>query len=399
MPPQENQPENTIPNEFIPQEVEEKKSKFFKRVKIAGLIILSLLILAVITLAGRFIYLKTKSTYVVNEKPEPKDSTQVVIVNPEKPKEDDSWETFSNSNYKFSLQYPKDDILIFNKNNSGDTLLKIIYKDVIPKENPSGENLVKGYIVTVNPLELLQRDIDTVTNVKREYFKLNCPDSATITEKEGRKIDGIEGRGFKVTNCNSNYDVSYIPGDNYIYEIIKIYKGDLGFEQNYKSIVNQIEQTIDVKLDSENTGPYLTYSDNSISFEYPKTLDTSCCQVPQPPINRVQNIITLAENDDSQAVGLFTSYSANGDLNSFVENQKVLLSDDYKVVKGTAPNGTEEEITIAGQRALVLSGYSWRGNDFIYLLYPNGRNLLTISKTDISEDSFNHIIDTLKFLN
>lgn len=397
-------PENLAPENLNPQYVEQKKKSFFKKVKLGLLAIAVILVLVILIAGGRYIYLKTKSNYVVTQQPEAKDSTQVVVVKPEPKEEESSWETFSSAGYKFSIQYPKDDTLQFNEDNKENSLVKIFYKDIIPQKNPTGENLIKGYIISVNPLKLQQRDLNSVVNVKRESFKVSCPESAEISEVSKKVIDNIEGRGFTVSRCNSNYDVSYIPGDNFIYEFIKVYKGDLGFEQNYKSITNQIEQTFKINLESENTGPYTKYEDtrNKISFEYPKEMNTECCQVPEPPISgisRQSGIITLALGNNSQAIGFFKQYIANENLDQFIDQQKQILTDDYKVVKSTEPQGNQTEMTIGGQRAVMLSNYTWQGNDLVYLFYPDQRNLLIISKTGISDNTFNHIVETFKFLN
>jgi len=204
--------------------------------------------------------------------------------------------------------------------------------------------------------------------------------------------------GFDINDCNSDYAINYIAANDFVYEVMQVYKGDLGFEQIYKSRTNQILSSLLIDEDLPEVSPTVLYEEKIIgfAFEYPRNMDSNCCTVPAPPQNNLVTLVTLAENDNSDALGFFYSYKNKGvNLDDYVENQKTKLSDEYTIVKNKSPEGKETEMTISGQRAVMLSGYSWRGNDIIYIPLPRKQNVLMISKMNVSEETFNTIKESI----
>lgn len=380
-------------------EIEEKKKSFYLKIKLLGLGVFVFIVIIILFTVGRYIYINTKSTYVANPETEQTLPEQEIIINPEEEEEVEEWEIYSSDKYRFAFDYPKGDSLTVTDVSENEFSVEVRHKDIIPDENPDGQNMIKGYIFRVVPLKLSASDITSAALAKRDWFFSQCPDTATINSEYGNTIGGFDAVSFDVFDCNSNYSISYVAANNFVYEVSRVYKGDLGFKQIYKSRLNQILYTLVIETDRPELSPNATHYDKvGFSFDYPRGMDAGCCWVPPPPQEELQNHITLAENDSSHAIGFFYTYrNSRIDFYSYVEEHKTKLIDEYKIVKNKEPETTETELGIAGQKAIMLSGYSWRGNDLIYIPFTPKQNVLVISKTDLSEDAFNTIINSLEF--
>jgi len=149
---QPNQPalpsEPQAPKEI---EIEEKKDKFYKKIKYISLGVLILISTAILLSFARIIYNKTKDTYVVDPETEATMPGQELIITEEEPAEVEEWEIYSSEKYRFSFDYPKGDALFVSDLSAEKFLVEVRSSNIVPSENPDGENLVKGYIFQVIP--------------------------------------------------------------------------------------------------------------------------------------------------------------------------------------------------------------------------------------------------------
>jgi len=388
-------PEQLSPKE---EEIEEKKNKFYKKLKLISLGTLVLISIAILLSFVRIIYIKTKDTHVVNPEDKSTMPGQEIIIIEKDPAEVEEWEIYSSEKYIFSVDYPKGDALFVSDLSEDKFSVEIRSSNIIPDKKPNGENLVKGYIFHVIPLKLSASDLERAAKIKRDWYVSLCPETATIYQTSGRTVANLAAVGFDINDCNSDYAINYIAANDFVYEVMQVYKGDLGFEQIYKSRTNQILSSLLIDEDLPEASPTVLYEEKRVgfTFEYPRDMDSNCCTVPAPPQDYLVTLVTLAENDNSDALAFYYSYRNNGvNFGDYVESQKMKLSDEYTIVKNKSPEGKETEMTISGQRAVMLSGYSWRGNDIIYIPIPRKQNVLMISKMNVSEETFNTIKESI----
>lgn len=165
--------------------------------------------------------------------------------------------------------------------------------------------------------------------------------------------------------------------------------------------------------DPDQTANWSTYSNEKygFSFKYPK-LDDSCCNISGPSSESAEEIIVLAdksttmEGTDKPFNGLAMYVDPNPTNMSFsdyVKNEKNILIKHKEAFTGDTDmsEGTESNITVAGQEGIMLDGYSWDSIKRIYVPMPDSQNILVISKMDESKGSFNavfsQILNTFKF--
>ncbi|MFC1756206.1 hypothetical protein ACFLZK_02325 [Patescibacteria group bacterium] len=399
LPPKELEKEVVSSDDNLSQEdVEKKKEAFFKKIKLIGFIIIGGIAAISLFSLGRFAYNKTKSTYSTKPIPETTESSQEIIKKEEVPINTNEWEIYSNEKYGFSFDYPKGDPLFATDLSEDEFLVQIYSSDIIPEEKPTGENLVKGYIFQVKPLKLEARDLESAVIVKKDSFGTLCPDTASITDIVEVMVSDLKGKGFKILNCNADYSISYVSFGGYIYEITQIFKGDVGFKQVYKAKTNQILQSINIEQGLSNGPTHILYeSERGFSFSYPRYLDSEYSDVPYPPQSTAEKLITVAENDNTNAVGFY--YGRGGkdfEFNAYIDEQTQLLIDDYTVVKGRAPEGKKTEITIDGLQSYKYEDYTWEGNTLIYVPLKKTKGALIISKTDMSDNIFDDILESIK---
>ena len=287
--------------------VKKKKERFFKTVKIVGLSCLGLILLIVLITFLRSIYIKNKDKFVVVDN-KGEGNQGVVVVTEEEENEKENWETYSNDTFRFSFNYPKEDKLVVEDPSDDEYIAKIVFAGIVPEKSPKGENMIKGYMFSVNPLALSKRNIDSVVSLKRDYFVEICPDTAEVSQIMDTWIDNLPGKKFEISNCNSDYIVSYVPENNYIYEIVQTFKGDLGYKQTYKSQTNIMLDSLIIYEQQVQVDPITKFENQQyhFSFEYPSNLDSQCCKVAEPPYERLINFITLSTGDPEKVVGFFS---------------------------------------------------------------------------------------------
>ena len=146
-------------------------------------------------------------------------------------------------------------------------------------------------------------------------------------------------------------------------------------------------------------GPFKTFVDdkNKISFKHPN-LDETCCEATPPPLNELSTIVllgdktTFKDNNNFDGVGVYIStnrYRSSG-FNNTIESQKKLLKEDYKVVRGYDAVTEDGPIKVGKYDGVILKGYSWRGNDLIYVELPNqySPRLIVFSIKNLTGEEF-----------
>lgn len=381
------------------EEIEKKKLAFQKKIKIIGFAVIGFTAIIAIFSMAKIIYNQNKETYSTSQVQESTQSSgPSVPSNNQHPLPDDSWEIYSSEKYGLSFEYPKGDLLKISDVSENEIAIQVLSKDIVPQENPTGDNLVKGYIFQVKPLKLEARDLESAVSVKRDFYQSQCAETSSVTDIIGVEVSGIEGRGFMIYNCNSDYDISYVAANGYIYEVIQIFKGDVGFKQVYKAKANQIASLVKIEQETIAESPFVEFeSKYGFSFSYPRGLDSQYSNAPFPPKDTAERVITIAENDDTNAVGFYYDRSPKVDFDTYLNEQIQILIDDYVVVKGAQPEGSKVEFTIDGQKAVKLEGYSWRDNDLIYVKTPDDKGVVILSTTNISDEILSNIIESIKF--
>jgi hypothetical protein len=282
--------------------------------------------------------------------------------------------------------------IIYDKNNSGDVT--------------SLDNLSEGYIFRISSFSTALRQIGEIAKVKKESFSLSCPTTATITEISEIFVNDIEGRTFEVKNCGADYKVTYVLKNGINYEFAQIFKGDYGYRQAYKAetegILNSIKFYPDEPID---LGPLETYKNSgySFSFDYPKSLDKECCMVSGPISGTSRKIMILGDpntyidENNLDVIGFFVDEYKTGSFDSYVEKQKNLLTDDYIVTKSESPKTEIREIDVGDRKGIMLRGYSWKGNDLIYIDLSESRTkaVLTISLKNSSGENFENTVNSI----
>ncbi len=283
---------------------------------------------------------------------------------------------------------------------------------VYDKKNPnptSGleENLGEGFIFRVTPLDIGIRKIDSITQIKMDSFKVKCPTTAVFSEVKKDLVDTIDALGFEIRNCNGDYVVHYIPRFGIYYEIVQFSKGDFGYRQKYRATLDEMLKAFTFYPEATSPiGPFKTFIDetNRILFIHPN-LDEKCCELPKPPVNEPSKVVMLGNKatykdaDHFDGIGLFVIGLGNNGIgfDQFIEEQKRLLIEDYKVVKGEDPLVSQANIKVGDYKATRLNGYSWRGNDLVYAEIPGGwgKRILIFSIRNISGSSFETTINDI----
>ncbi|HOV97741.1 MAG TPA: hypothetical protein PLW49_01865, partial [bacterium] len=113
---------------------------------------------------------------------------------------------------------------------------------------------------------------------------------------------------------------------------------------------------------------------------------------------------TYVDENNLDAITIYEDSNREINFDAYMEKQKTLLVDDYIVTMGESPKPEIRAIKVGDRDAIMLRGYSWRGNDLIYLNISNddrASKILVISIKNISGESFtnitNEILKSFKF--
>ncbi len=399
----------SIPLEQEQQEKEKvvkKKRTFFTLI---AALLLAVVAFGLLLLSAFFIYQKyfAPTTPIIATPTVEQPAQQ----NPEIPVEKVT--QYKSDNLKLSLEYPNEAKLIDTWDTSGQTKkLEIFFsKDTSAINNPAGikdSEISEGYIFRISTFTTTIRNIDEISNVKKESIKSTCPETAEFADTYATQINGIDSRAFEVKNCNGDSTITYAPKFGVFYAFEQIYKGDLGYKQKQKAITQEILDSI--RFYPEATAPvapYEVYTNDTykFSFEHPR-FDSSCCDLAGPPIDtNTEKLVVLADKEtfvsktDFDGVAVYAYKLGNeGNYQDFLEKQKKTLVDDYIVVRGTQPKLQEIGIKVGDKNAVLLRGYSWRETDLVYADISGGTGghyALIISIRNMTGDKFEQKVDRI----
>ncbi|MBW6441414.1 hypothetical protein K0B04_00705 [Patescibacteria group bacterium] len=395
---------NPMLNQIIDIKAKEKEIKRKKRrfKSIAWLVIIALLTISISPSAVSFY-----KRYFV--KPIPKVAEPEINYNngSEENLNPENIVEYKSDEFKISLEYLGKASLYENFVLSDLTKkIEVIYDKNNEGENTSLDSLTEGYIFRISIFPTSLRKIDEIAQVKKDVFAIECPETTIITDTQGTNIDSVDGRTFEVKNCGADYVVTYVVKNGLNYEFAQIFKGDLGYRQLYKAETEDIVRSVKFYPETHQLGPTEIYESTrfKISFEYPRSLDSECCNITGPMAGRPILLLTLGDpenyvnENNLDAIAFFTDENKVGDFNDYLETQKILLSEDYLVTKGQSPKPQIRSVKVGDREAVMLRGYSWRGNDLIYVdITPtNERNrVLVISIHNISGESFEKVTDSI----
>ncbi|NMB91357.1 hypothetical protein GYA37_00755 [candidate division WWE3 bacterium] len=403
---------NSIPNtksnvesviDIEKKEMEIKKKK--KRFKfILTVLIISILLLTLVPIVVNFYkrsYIKNKPIVQTIEEEDKKIKVEDIQVEKKIQHNSDS--------LSISLEYLDKAKLLESAEGDGQIKkLEIIYEKQPSSDTSASvteDNLKEGYIFKVSTFITTQRELDEIVQVKKDAFTIKCPQTATLSDINETTIDGIEGRTFEVTNCGSDYKLTYIVKGTLNYEFAQVVKGDIGYKQVYKAETEDILSSLKFYLDKTDRGPLETFISTpyGFQFEHPK-FSLECCEISNPASKNAEKIVVLGDTstfidkNNFDGIGIFVDKSYDEDFNTYMEVQKKTLVDDYIVVKGEAPKLEEKSLKVGDKNGLMLKGYSWRGEDLIYVNISPGssRNIvLVISIKNMSGVSFEKKVDEI----
>ncbi len=333
-----------------------------------------------------------------NEEQAPKNPTVI----DQKPK--DPYTTFTSEQYKFQVKFNSEKNYFHQRGAFSPNPAFFMFSSKENKsQSPDNEKeLSDGYIVKISVFEEIDLDPQDLAGRKREKFKLECPKQSEISQIYSINLDNVETSSFEVKNCNQDYIVHFAKFEDFVYEIMQIYKGDIGFRQQYKSYTDEIIDSIKwirpPKVKDQTTT--LENKDFLVKITHP-WLDTQCCSVTEPAIAKLNEIAVLAQSKDklgntiptekiTDKLGIFGAPKNNESFELFLNKQKQALIKEFQVVEGKNPVNTKETLVNLGygERSLTgvkLEGYAWWGkvilaehpysNYFLIFVIPNGASL------------------------
>jgi len=320
---------------------------------------------------GRYIYM----TYIYSPPPTMPETT---IIKPKPPSEPPiTQKAFTNQELMLALFYPSNSEITSVEKNASGSIIKttILYSGDKKTGDPdlTQQDIKNGYYIKITRFITQQANIESILTSKMEGLRQKCLESSNFTVAEKTTLDSVEGKRFSITNCEGNWRVTYIPRFYSYYEIEQFMRGDFGYIEKYSNETDDIVKTIKFYADEPPAyGEFETFYDkeNKYSLDH-RHYNSVCCAVPEPPTGSFQKRIVLADPSsiiDAQnfdGFGVFIIDSGNFD--ELVGLHKRTLRDEYVVINGIEPTTQEKTLEIGGNQAVWLKGYSWKGNDLIYI--------------------------------
>lgn len=392
------------------KEIEEKERIIEQRKKKFKIFSITLLVISLISVIifgalaySNYITEKNKERKITT--PEPEQTTILDI--------SDVFVLYNNDELMLNVRYPENVVVTENKTYNGDVRnIEITYSP----NNGFDENneLTEGFIVRVTPLQLARESIEKIAEVKRESFYQECGTNSQISNIRSDVIDNNLAKSFDVRNCNGDFKVSYTSKFGVYYEIIQLFRGNLGFIQQYRITTEDIVSTLSFYAEKPiEQDPFKIYESRDLSFYYPQDLTVNCCSIPEVSTNG-KLIINIGTKDFQDRIGGLSVFSVskneyrsrNMEFIDFYNEQKELLISDYKIVNnGIEPVYSEEEIKVGDRTAFRLRGISWKNNDVIFIedTQRSGQNYYTISVlNEIGpdfEETIKEILESFEFTN
>jgi len=301
---------------------------------------------------------------------------------------------------KLSVEYPQVAKLTTNPPLEGDQIkeLEIAFEKQNGQETITEENLKEGYILRISAFTIVQRTLSQEVLVKKDFFKTKCPESATISDVSKTTFNSLPAETFEINNCGADYKLTYLQKWGLLYEFAQIYKGDIGYRQVYRAATDDIMTSVKFYPEAD-TGPLETFTNKNptFSFKYPKGFLSDCCEMSYPILDKAIKVVVFGDPENFidkvnyDGIGVFIGTFSEGGYDNYLNNQRKALIDDYVVVRGEVPTLEETSIMVGDRNATLLHGYTWNGNDLVYVHLVNNINSgksLIISIKNTSGESF-----------
>jgi hypothetical protein len=323
----------------------------------------------------------------------------IIVVNPE---EEDKPKIHINNDFGFRIQFPSDSYLLENKQ-ANPAVFTITN---IPDYSESMDNSISdGYVFKVLVYKDLSYDIANIVQQKRDAFSFTkCDSDFNISNVTRLRIDGREASSFDVTNCPSNFSEYFVSTNNNVYELVKVYSGNLGFKERYKLITDEILTTfefIDPEVESLPFTEVVEENiDSVITYRHPNL--TPCCQyLEQPPFKVSKTLGVYSAQEIDKGIGIYlVNASSDQSVSGREEQLKKNLLDNYKIVTETAPEPEEEEVVLGKNEisATKLINYAWWGDVYIVNVADSALLVITVEDDVLEQEPeiFNYIIESLE---
>lgn len=359
-----------------------------------------------------------RNTAQLPTEPEPTQPTEPEPTQPTEPEPEpidpEEIVEYNSPNFEFALyRRAKTKLIEPGSFNTQLDTYQILYEGPGQSEELTGpENLRDGYIFTLTVhKDVLNQDINQIALEKRNRYFLSCDSSATISNITERTISNRTAKTFSVENCGVDYIQSFFLRGGDLFEFNQIYRGDLGIRQIYKNetdeIVNKFTILNTIQPTPQNT--WTQYEERFMIFRHPAQLDKACCTVKGTESPTVKKLMVLADpkslsganNELFNGFGVFTdALKANQTIEQYIEDQRKLLVENYRVIIGKEPIVAEEVLSVGGQRAVFLRGYAWWG-DIVITETPDKRNAIIFVLVEVDpgsfESIFREILTTVEF--
>ena len=356
-----------------------------------------------------------------NITPEPQKPITIDKPSEEKYPIDDNeinWDEYTNKRYEFFIKYPKE-LRLTEEDLSEDepSVFQVFYTPASVKDiyQVSEQNLTEGLIVRITVTKNVElKTPQAAAEEKYKYFMVNCPGTSNIAEPEASTFSGFPSSFLRVSNCRGSYKVTFVKRKTNMYEIMQYGKGDVGYLEKYISTTEKILKNI--KL-TNTIAPvpfeqWIQFGNEKlgISFKHPQ-MDDKCCQLSGPigfeDFSKQQIIVLGMPNQThSQSLafngfGLYLIREVNStNFQSYVEQQKRALIEEYKIIVGKTPNPEEQEIMIDGVPAVYIKNLAWWG-DAVFVYSELNKTGYVFAKTEVLKGEFDSIFEeilaTVKF--
>jgi hypothetical protein len=318
-------------------------------------------------------------------------------------------EEYVNTELEFSISYPQQADFTTSTSQNGDIeTFQIAVAGPAQIDKIFNEtNLMEGYIVKIIVHKnITNLDLELFSREKRNSFVVKCPATAKVSEITNTKVNFADARRFEVDECLVNYIETFVIRDNLVFEIMQVYKGDVGYKQIYKGQTEEIVQTFILTntLAPSPVDTWTTYTDtgriSQFSFKYPQEFDTLCCTIAGPHSSTATKLIviadphTIVQGTDKRFNGLGIYTDRITDFDSYVAAQKLQFIESYKIVTGRNPQAIQSEIEIGGVKGVLLKDTAWWA-DIYFVPLPNLSSVLVIAKTTAVERGREQIIDEI----
>jgi len=350
--------------------------------------------------------------------PPPEDPTEPPPKEPTEPVTDpEAIIEYINPDFEFSLSYRnKAKFIEPGSFNTPLETYQVIYEGPTQGEEITGpENLKDGYIMAMTiHYGIINKDVDNIALEKRNKYLLSCDASAKISNIGEKTVANRTAKTFEVTNCGVNYIQTFFVRGNDLYEFNQMYRADIGIRQVYRAETDEVIEMFKfintIQPTPQDTWTKYESAFIPFTFKYPSELDSTCCTLKGPLSSTAQKVVVFADPKSLAGTngtlfngfGVYTDSLGEVEYETYLEQQRNLLKENYQIIMGKKPVTSEEEIFIGEMKATVFKGYAWWG-DLVLFKYTGDRgpSAAIFVKTEIDPDSFEslfrEILSTVEF--